>query len=104
MDDFVITGPVMALIEVSTAYEYAVGAINKPIHKENRVYTAGAHYPDHPHLWRVLEAGHTCCISCGIAAPVAEEAENLGFGFIVCHSTLSESFHISQLTFLIWHL
>jgi hypothetical protein len=85
MDDFVITGPVMAFIKVSTAHKNAVGSIDKTIHEKDRVYPAGAHHPDHPQVAWVLEAGHTCRIGCGIAAPVAEEAEYPGFNLNSCH-------------------
>jgi len=86
--DFVITGPVMAFTKVSTANENAVRSIDKAIQGENWIQPAGAHYPDHPHLGRILEAGHTRCISCGIAAPVAEEAEDPGFMSFRLHLTL----------------
>ena len=86
--DFVITGPVMAFTKVSTANENAVCSIDKSIHEKDGVYPAGAHYPDHPHLGRVLEAGNTRRISCGIAAPVAEEAKDLGSKLFSCHFSL----------------
>jgi hypothetical protein len=86
--DFVITGPVMAFTKVSTAHKNAVRSIDKAFHGEDWIQPAGAHYPDHPHLGRVLEASHTRCISCGIAAPMAEEAEDPGFELISLHFSL----------------
>jgi hypothetical protein len=85
MDDFVITGPVMALIKMSTAYENTIGSMDKTIHEKDWVYSAGTHHPDHPQVGWILETGHTCRIGCSIAAPVAEEAEDPGFYLNGCH-------------------
>ncbi len=76
IDDFVITGPVMALTEVSPTHKDAIRSIDKTIHEEDWVNTAGAHNPDYPHVGRILKPCHSCSIGRCIAAPVAEETED----------------------------
>ncbi len=88
IDDFIITGPVMTLTEVSPAHKDAIRSIDKPIHEEDWVNTACAHDPDYPHVGRVLKPCHPCSIGRCITTPVAEETEDARFVFSVCHPLL----------------
>jgi hypothetical protein len=71
----------MAFTEVSAAGKNAVGTVGKAGQQKVRLYPAGAHYPDRPDVGRVLQAGDTGSVGCGITAPVTEKAQNFRFFF-----------------------
>lgn len=75
----------MALTEVSSSYKDTIRSIDKPIHEEDRVNTAGAHDPDYPHVGRILEPCHPCGIGRCITTPVAEKTEDARPEFVICH-------------------
>jgi hypothetical protein len=64
----------MAFIEMSASGEYAVGTIGKAGKQKGRFESAGAHYPDRPDMWRILQPADAGCVSSGITAPVAQES------------------------------
>jgi hypothetical protein len=74
----VITNLVMALPELSAAYEDAVRPGLKSLHDEQGVHPAGAHEADGPEVGGILEAGHAGGVRRRVAAPVAEKSKDLG--------------------------
>ena len=61
----------MAVADVSPGNQYPVGAQLKCLEDEIWIDPAGTHYPDNPHIGRVLKTAHACQIRSRIGAPVA---------------------------------
>jgi hypothetical protein len=66
----------MTFAEVSAKHHDPVGTLGQGIHDKFRMDHAGTHYPDNPHIMRILHPGGTRKISCGVGAPVAAEGNN----------------------------
>lgn len=85
VNNFVITGPVMTLPEVSTTGKYTVCTVDKAFKDKNGIYTAGTHDPDDPDMGWILESGNACRIRGSITTPVAKKSEYFGFILVRCH-------------------
>jgi hypothetical protein len=66
----------MTFTEVSANDHDTVGTLAEGVHYMLGVNHSRAHYPDNPHVMRILHPGRTSQISSGIGAPVAAEGND----------------------------
>lgn len=85
VDGLVITVPVMALAQVSAADKNAVCPVNETVYEKQGINATGAHDPNDPDMGRILESGYSGRVRCGIAAPMAQKAEDSGFESVIRH-------------------
>ena len=73
VNNFVITGPVMAFTKVSAAGKDAVGPVYEAGQQKGRLDPAGAHHPDGSDMGRVLQPADTGRIRGRKTTPVTQE-------------------------------
>jgi histone deacetylase complex regulatory component SIN3 len=65
----------MTFPKVSAHDNDAVSAISQSFNHQVRMYHPGTHYPDSPHIGRVLQARNPGQVTASIRAPVAKEPD-----------------------------
>jgi hypothetical protein len=75
----IITFQVMAFTGMSPRYPDAVSTFPQSSQKEFGAHSAGARYPDHPDVGRILHSADAGQIGGSIAAPVAQKSNNFRF-------------------------
>jgi hypothetical protein len=76
-----ITFQVMAVTDVSTGHQYAIGSLFESADNEHRVHPPRTHYPNGSQVGRVLQTGNAGQVCACISAPITQKSDNLWFKF-----------------------
>ena len=89
---------------LSAAGENAVGTFEQSFYYKRRVYPPCTHDPDGSKIRRILESGYTCCVCCGVTAPVTQESQDLRIKFLIGHHILLNVFLLNVLPMRLFRL